>query len=239
MESTQRGRSKERVVPVRGRRSVSLPPAHHSSYDLPIQTNWNEPEQVLGYSHSLEKVSQVFGLDIDRIKEIQMYAEQDMMRERLLANSRQKRVSQKALEVLGHDPSTEKVKKTLGMDESDLEEVRKENIQQEEHRLSKKRSMTLPYNKKQSAKALSTLGFDPSAYRTMKLLGLEERSLKKALTEESIKLEMRIAQARKHVRNRKDSRKALMVVGYDPSKEKAIQQLGAEASEVEWFFTPR
>ena len=42
----------------------------------------------------------------------------------------------------------------------DMEKARQENIENEENRLLKKRALATPYNKKQSSKALTTLGFD-------------------------------------------------------------------------------
>jgi hypothetical protein len=159
--------------------------------------------------------------------------EQELSKERSLATAQNKRTSHKALELLGHDPSIEKVKKTLGLDESEVERMRMENLELEESRLQKKRALDTPYNKKHSAKALSTLGFDPSVYRSMKLLGLKEDSLKKALSEENLRTEKKYMHTRKHLgsRNRKENKKALHVIGYDPSKEKVIHQLGTEASK--------
>ena len=91
----------------------------------------------------------------------------------------------------------------------------------EEDRLYKKRAIDNPYDKKTSAKALSTLGYDilhslscllwqmqhlfidllihPSLHRSMKLLGLKEDALKQALMEESARLELSIANSRRNL----------------------------------------
>jgi len=226
-----RGRARVYQVPVRKRRSSSLP-ARPSYDNLPLQPNWNKLQQVLDYSHSLDKLSQVIGLDMESVKDIKaMQTEHELLKARLMSTFGHQRASQKALDVLGHDPSTEKIKKTLGLDERDIEKAQSEKVEREEHRLQKKRAMTTPYNKKQASKAMSTLGFDPSMHRSMKLLGLEEESLRKALIEEQLKLETRILQARNHLpsRNRKTNKKALSIIGLDPSKEKVMNTLGAEA----------
>lgn len=234
----QRGRSRTQVVPVRKRRSTSLPSRPASFENVPLQPNWNKLEQVLDYSHSLDKVSQVIGVDMEQIKDIKKsLVEYELLKERVLNKAQQKRTAQKALDLLGHDPSTEKLKKTLGLDDVDIERMRMENSENEENRLLKKRIMDTPYDKKQSAKALSTLGFDPSVHRSMKILGIKEASLRKAISEENLKVEKRIMHSRKHLvsRNRKDNKKALHVIGHDPSKEKIIHQLGAEATkDINW-----
>jgi len=177
---------------------------------------------------------------MEQVKDIKKSQhEYELLVERTLDTAHGKRTSPKALEVLGHDPSVEKVKKTLGLDEHDIEKARAENVEMEEFRLSKKRNLSTPYDKRRSAKALSTLGFDPSVHRSMKLLGIEEAGLKKALSEENLRTEMRIMQSRKNLgsRNRKDNQKALMVIGHDPSKEKAIHQLGEEAKpDIEVYY---
>jgi len=211
--------------------------------NLPLQPNWNKLQQVLDYSHSIDKVSQVIGVDMEKVKEIQQsQLEAEYAIERSLDTAHKKRTSQKALELLGHDPSVEKVKKTLGLDEADIEQVRQENLENEENRLLKKRTLCTPYDKKQSSKAFTTLGFDPSVHRSMKLLGLKESTLRKAISEENLRTEKRIMHSRKHLgtRNRKDNKKGLHVVGFDPSKEKVINQLGSEASkEIEDRFADK
>ena len=51
----QRGRSRARgVVPVRKRRSTSLPARINDN--MPLQPNWDKLHQVLDYSRSLDKV---------------------------------------------------------------------------------------------------------------------------------------------------------------------------------------
>lgn len=181
---------------------------------------------------------------MEQVKDIQLsQLEEEYSKERSLdAAANKKRTSHKALELLGHDPSVEKVKKTLGLDEEEIEKARMENIENEENRLLKKRILATPYNKKEASKALTTLGFDPSMHRSMKRLGLKEETFRKALSEENLRIEKRIMHSRKNLgtRNRKENRKALHIVGFDPSKEKALHQLGSEASkEIEEIFSPK
>jgi hypothetical protein len=232
-----RGRARTYQVPVRKRRSKSLP-SRPTCDNLPLQPNWHKLQQVLDYSHSLDKLSQVIGLDMEAVKDIKtMQTENEMNKARHMCTV--SRASQKALDVLGHDPSTEKVKKTLGLGERELEKAQLEKLAREEHRLQKKRAMTTPYNKKQSSKAMTTLGFDPSMYRSMKRLGIEEESVRQALIDEQVKLEKKIQQTRNHLasRNRKTNRKALTIIGFDPSKEKIVSTLGEEAVQ-EYALVP-
>ena len=81
----------------------------------------------------------------------------------------------------------------------------------------------------------------------MKLLGLSEDMLQLALMEENERVERSIVSSRRNVasydsfplpcplfyfldrRNRKYNKKALTIVGYDPSKEKVVAQLGEES----------
>lgn len=231
-QQQRRGRSRaQEVVPVRKRRSSSLP--SRRSYDnTPLQPNWDKLHQVLDYSRSLDKLSKLVGVDIETVKDIQTeQLEQEMNIERTISIPPSKKTSQKALNLLGHDPSEEKVRKTLGLDESDLEQARTAKLEMEETRLQKQRALDYPYNKKNAAKALATLGVHPSEYRTMKILGLSEGNLKQALYEESERLEQAIAKSRKSfaTRNRKVNKKALTIVGHNPSKEKLVNQLGQEA----------
>eukprot|EP00026_Physarum_polycephalum_P015405 Phypoly_transcript_16077.p1 GENE.Phypoly_transcript_16077~~Phypoly_transcript_16077.p1 ORF type:complete len:242 (-),score=36.92 Phypoly_transcript_16077:69-794(-) len=231
MERRGRPRARELVVPVRKRRSASLPT--RATYDnAPLQPNWDKLQQVLDYSRSLDKLSQIIGEDIETVKDIKTeQLEQEMTIERTIAIPPSRKTSQKALNMLGHNPSEEKAKRTLGLGATEMERVRSENLEMEEDRLQKKRAIDNPYDKKYSAKAFATLGFDPSEFRSMKLLGLSEDTLKQALLAESARLEQAIARRRRNVasRNRKDNKKALTVVGHDPSKEKAVNKLGEEA----------
>jgi hypothetical protein len=68
-----------------------------------------------------------------------------------------KRHATKALDVLGHDPSKEKVKNTLGMDEEDVEQAEQDKIEHFEEELEKKRSNSW-VDKKKAQKALKVLG---------------------------------------------------------------------------------
>ncbi len=68
-----------------------------------------------------------------------------------------KKHATKALEVLGHDPSKEKVKNTLGLEEEDIEQAEQAKIEQFEEKLEKQRSNSW-IDKKKSQKALKILG---------------------------------------------------------------------------------
>jgi len=183
--------------------------------------------QVLNYSSSVDKVSELLGVDAPTVYEIyKEQAEGELTQKRkLYATPRNKRNSQKALSLLGHDPSTEKVKKTLGIDEEAVHDVYLQNA-------IRPRNVEPTMNKKKCAKALTTLGFNLSLYKATQLLGVDEDILRTvfryhsehALQEEHF-LWRRTLESRA-LRDKKRNRKALHVIGYDPSLEKVLSMLG-------------
>lgn len=193
--------------------------------------------QVLNYSSSVDKVSELLGVDAPKVYEI--YKEQaegefnGEMHKRKLSNTLNKRNSQKALVLLGHDPSTEKVKKTLGIDEQEVQDVYIQNF------MNRPRRVETSMNKKKYAKALTTLGFNLSLYKATQLLGVDEdilRSVFRHHTELALQEEHRVwrrALETRVLRNKKHNRKALHVIGYDPSLEKVLAMLGVRGTRDE------
>lgn len=186
--------------------------------------------QVLNYSSSVEKVSELLGVDAPKVYEIYKEQAEGEMRKRKLTNTLNKRNSQKALMLLGHDPSTEKVKKTLGIDEQEVQDVYIQNL------MNRPRRVETSMNKKKYAKALTTLGFNLSLYKATQLLGVDEdilRSVFRYHTELALQEEHRVwrrALETKVLRNKKHNRKALHVIGYDPSLEKVLAMLGVRGT---------
>jgi phosphohistidine phosphatase SixA len=182
---------------------------------------------VLNYSSSVDKVSELLGVGAPKVYEIyKAQAEGEQQSKHKLNRTLNKRNSQKALQLLGHDPSTEKVKKTLGIDEEEVHDVYLQNLN------SRPRHTETSLNKKKYAKALTTLGFNLSLYKAKQLLGVDEEILRAvfrhhnehALQEEHTT--WRRALESKALRDKKHNRKALHVIGYDPSLEKALSMLG-------------
>jgi hypothetical protein len=190
--------------------------------------------QVLNYSSSVDKVSNLLGLDVPNIYEIfKEQAEGEIQKRKLINRPRNKRNSRKALAWLGHDPSTEKVKNTLGIDEEAVNNVNMQNVL---HR-NRPRRVEASIHKKKYAKALSTLGFDVSLYKAAQLLGVEDEGIlrtlirhhaERALQQEERRRCRKLGQERVALHNKRRNKKALHVIGYDPSLEKALEMLGVE-----------
>lgn len=194
-------------------------------------------QQVLNYSSSVDKVSDLLGVDAPTVYEIYKEQAEDELQKRMLKNTpRNKRNSQKALSLLGHDPSKEKVKKTLGIDETVVHQVEEDIIKQQELRLAIRKPEFSP-DKKKCAKALSTLGLDLSIHKATKLLGVDEDTLREVYHAEQLVQEEKILVKRRqntlYLHDKKHNRKAYHVVGYDPSLEKVLDTLGVAAGTYE------
>jgi len=190
--------------------------------------------QVLNYSSSVDKVSELLGVDAPKVYEIyKEQAEGEIQKRKLNDTPRNKRNSQKALSLLGHDPSREKVKKTLGVDEEVVYDAYLQNA------INRPRRVETSMNKKKYAKALTTLGFNLSLYKATQLLGVEEEILRTVFryhTEHALHEEHRVwrhALESRALRDKKRNRKALHVVGYDPSLEKVLAMLGVREGTLE------
>lgn len=203
------------------------------SFSLPNKINTVKLQQILDYNHTEEKLSKLLGIDPPTVREMtSAIHEEQLYRERALgATSQNKRSSKKALAMLGHDLSREKVKKTLGIDEDSVKQIEKEKMKEVKVIFSRKRAMSAPtMDKRHAVKALSRLGLDISAKKAMQLLGLDEEVVKEAYLEELQRQEERIFRQRESraIRNKKRIQKALNVIGYDPSVEKILDTLGVK-----------
>lgn len=117
------------------------------------------------------------------------------------------------------------------MDEDSVKQVEKEKTKKVKRSFSRKRAMSAPTNDKRHAvKALSRLGLDMSAKKAMQVLGLDEEVVKEACSEELQRQEERIMRQRESsaTLNKKGIKKALNVMGYNPSLEKVMDTLGVE-----------
>jgi len=188
---------------------------------------------VLGIDPSKEKIMDRLGIDEDIFEEAKMEIiereEQKIVRKRRNSGGNNKRNASKALDVLGHDPSKEKVMNTLGMDEIDVNDVEKEKIEIYEQQCTRKRSNSW-LNKKNAAKAMKVLGLEPSKDKIMETLGIVEVDLKE-IEQQQIEWNGEINNNIIHKRvtkNKKANKKALKVVGYEPSDIKLQKTLGVE-----------
>jgi len=204
------------------------------STSLPSNQNVVKLKQILDYNHTEEKLSKLLGIDATKVREVNSAMHEDqLLRERALsATSQNKRHAKKALVMLGHDPSKEKVKKTLGIDDELVRQVEIENHELATNQFQRRRATSTPtMDKRHAIKALNTLGLDISAKKAMQILGLDEEVVKEAYLEELQRQEERISRQRENnaFLNKKGIQKALNVMGYDPSLDKVMDTLGVEA----------
>lgn len=82
-----------------------------------------------------------------------------------------KKECRKAYEVLGYEPSKEKIKRSFGLNENDYIRARLEVFEIGEHEIRRKRRLEERLNKRKNRKAFQTLGIDDLKGR--KTLGLE------------------------------------------------------------------
>lgn len=126
--------------------------------------------------------------------------------------------------VLGYDPSAEKLMRIYGFEPEDLETARRENLA-----TGVVPNTTIPGSTPR--KALQFFGVDPSKEKLMNLYGFDEEEVSNAhqyrntLSEEKF-LEPTAQKKRLHVPNRTESKKALEVLGEDPSERKLLDKLG-------------
>ncbi len=108
----------------------------------------------------------------------------------------------------------------------------KENIQREKEQRDISRHRKSSPNKKKCAKALSTLGLDLSMQKATQVLGVDEDTLKVVQQQEEddalSERRRRRRQSKALLHNKKRNRKALNVIGYDPSLGKVLDVLGVE-----------
>jgi len=195
------------------------------------EESFTKLRQVLDYSTSIDKVTYLLGVDFPTVYEIFKEQAEDEMHKMQLKNvPRDRRNSQKALSLLGHDFSKEKVKKTLGVDEEVVHQVEEDIMRHQEDLCSAYRKQEGSPAKKTCAKALVTLGVDPSIAKATKLLGVQEEIVRDIFHEEQLIQEEKILIERRRntlgLHDKKHNRKAHHVVGYDPSLEKVLSKLG-------------
>jgi len=195
---------------------------------------------VLGHDPSTHKVMDTLGVDVATIQEAKQEnihrREQVVTRQRRNSGQKNKKHATKALEIMGYDPSVEKVMTTLGMDDEDMLDNEVNKIEEYEGNLNleRKRSNSLVNNRKAS-KALRVLGLDPSIAKVMDKLGMSANELEAADTELFERGEERIKRQRENDDrvNKRNISKALRVLGHDPSGHKIESMMGFEKGTVQ------
>jgi len=143
--------------------------------------------------------------------------------------------SQKAMKILGRDPSNEKVIDTLGIKQEELQQVQMKQFEKEEEVIKRQRMNSASKNKKESQKALGVLGIDPSTEKVVQKLGVSQVEIELARLEEQERLEDLIKKQRdlECTKDKKHSKKALEVLGYDVSAHKVMNTLGLTDKDLE------
>jgi len=139
----------------------------------------------------------------------------------------------KVMDVLGDfNPSDDKIKKTLGINEDELKQINEEKV------FSSVAKERMPINKRDTKKAQSTLGINLSKEKLMDVLGVDETTISDAVYEEDEHKERKIKQIRENLMltNKRAVKKALEKMGCDPSSSKIMKRLGV--SEVELSKDP-
>eukprot|EP01114_Cavostelium_apophysatum_P010362 TRINITY_DN2399_c0_g1_i3.p1 TRINITY_DN2399_c0_g1~~TRINITY_DN2399_c0_g1_i3.p1 ORF type:complete len:253 (-),score=18.55 TRINITY_DN2399_c0_g1_i3:10-768(-) len=131
---------------------------------------------VLGLDASIEKLKNRLGVDEEVIVEAQREEferqEESIRKQRRNSCQMDRRHVGKALDVLGHNPSEEKVISLLGMDEEDLKLLREENGHRYERSLKRRRSVST-LNRRTTGKAQRVLGLYPSRDKIIDRLGID------------------------------------------------------------------
>eukprot|EP01112_Ceratiomyxa_fruticulosa_P016366 TRINITY_DN4930_c0_g1_i1.p1 TRINITY_DN4930_c0_g1~~TRINITY_DN4930_c0_g1_i1.p1 ORF type:complete len:659 (-),score=127.47 TRINITY_DN4930_c0_g1_i1:131-2107(-) len=217
------------------RRARSLPNTHNQ--------NTQKLVQLLGdYTPSNEKIMRTLGISAEVLRELAVRKLEEELEELRSKNTElsnsNKIEAQKALSMLGVNPSQKKAISVLGCGEQDYVEAEINHFEDKEKRIRKARLNQAKRNKKTALKALSTLGIDPSSTKASKVLGIEDDLVRGAAKEaEQEKWNVReriISRQRSHSLNAsKKQVKALTTLGVDPSTEKIQKTLGASPSEIE------
>eukprot|EP01132_Coremiostelium_polycephalum_P002539 gene2539-3142_t len=136
----------------------------------------------------------------------------------------------KAIEVLGDfNPSEDKLKKTLGINEDELRQINEEKTVQQSPAMDR-----MPINKRDTRKAQTTLGLNLSKTKLMDVLGVDEDTITEAENHENELKEKKIKRLREQliISNKRALKKALVKMGCDPSSSKLMRTLGV-SSEIE------
>ncbi|KAK5575353.1 hypothetical protein RB653_010612 [Dictyostelium firmibasis] len=136
----------------------------------------------------------------------------------------------KVMDVLGDfNPSEDKIKKTLGIDEDEMR-----MINEEKNTVTSPAKDRIPINRKLTKKAQDTLGINLSKEKLMDVLGVDENTINCAASEESEHKENKIKLKRENsiTTNKRSLQKALSKMGIDASSVKLSRTLGISKNEL-------
>ncbi|KAM9957416.1 hypothetical protein ACTFIR_009521 [Dictyostelium discoideum] len=136
----------------------------------------------------------------------------------------------KVMDVLGDfNPSEDKIKKTLGIDEDEMR-----MINEEKNTVISPAKDRIPINRKLTKKAQDTLGINLSKEKLMDVLGVDENTINCAASEESEHKENKIKLKRENsiTTNKRSLQKALSKMGIDASSVKLTRTLGVPKNEL-------
>jgi len=187
---------------------------------------------------SREKILNTLGIEEEDINEAEnlraIKNDEDLQKIRDIEFVKNRRTSQKAIEVLGREPSNEKIKDRLGISQEELENAHKVEIERLESviRRSRKRSMSLN-DRRRISKALELLGHDPSRSKILNTLGMNEEDFQAYQGQQAEEYSEKLERKRSNSWvDRKMTIKAQRVLGLFPSQAKIMDRLGIDSSVV-------
>jgi transcriptional regulator with XRE-family HTH domain len=142
-------------------------------------------------------------------------------------------INDKAMRVLGGPSQENKLANFYGVSPEDFDEIARERAAKLESDLDRIRGRERVCPTPQNAKARQVLGCDLSSSKLSQVLGISADEISQARRETAELHEEYIAQVREKKRfpDLKSTRKALQLLGFDPSRRKIQQFLGLSDEE--------
>lgn len=190
---------------------------------------------VLGFDPTAEKLRKLYGIeeeDIIAAREQSIDALRQQPSNRYIPD---KQSNKKALQVLGVDPTREKLRTLYGMDDQELDNAEAERRRLEEEKIQKESKKTHVPDRTSTRKACSVLGIAPSEEKMMATFGLNKQGLEEAMDELDRSRTENFIQNQKKLlaaQGKRPSEKAMNVLGFNPSLHKAMEKLGISEDEL-------
>jgi len=153
---------------------------------FPHHPTTTKADIVLGRNPSLEKARKILDISDSDIEEI-LEENRERMEEKFEELRKKEHIvyrtdSKKALEVLGYKFSEEKVKKLLGIEQTDVENAKQLSAELFEEHFESLRSKERIVDQSSTKKALHMLGY-PLNQKAKRILGLSDEEYRKAVTD--------------------------------------------------------
>jgi len=153
---------------------------------------------------------------------------------KITTSEKKKRYSSnsKPMKILGRDD--EKTKSKLGISDDEIDVINQQNMERIEELYKRKKYVKKIKDKKGTKKAQEMLGIEVSKDKIMDRLGIDEPAFEEIISELQENNEQKIANKRKNVvqTNKRHTKKALTILGTNPSNEKAKKTLGIGDEEL-------